>query len=183
MKKIILLLVIFSMSLFSKNLDQVSSKIALDKFIEILESGDFEKYINDKQANAMFDINKMSKNEIIDMNKAKKAIGNNYKYKITDVKETGNKSTISMNVEYEVMNYEGEQFKNIALELEKQYGNDLNEEIVDKIMEKYTDFLIVKKNIKVIMNKENNYWTLDFNENPDFLVSLYSRGELYFYHI
>ena len=117
------------------------------------------------------------------MNKAKKAIGNNYKYKITDVKETGNKSIISMDVEYEVMNYEGEQFKNIALELEKQYGNDLNEEIVDKIMEKYTDFLIVKKNIKVIMNKENNYWTLDFNENPDFLVSLYSRGELYFYHI
>ena len=114
MKKIILLLVIFSMSLFSKNLDQVSSKIALDKFIEILESGDFEKYINDKQANAMFDINKMSKNEIIDMNKAKKAIGNNYKYKITDVKETGNKSIISMDVEYEVMNYEGEQFKNIA---------------------------------------------------------------------
>ena len=57
------------------------------------------------------------------------------------------------------MNYKGEQFKNILLELKKQYGKNLesqfsNGEIVDKIMEKYTDFL----------------------------VSLYSRGELYFYH-
>ena len=67
---------------------------------------------------------------------------------------------IIVDVEYETMNYKGEQFKNILLELKKQYGKNLesqfsNGEIVDKIMEKYTDFL----------------------------VSLYSRGELYFYHI
>ena len=57
-----------------------------------------------------------------------------------------------------------------------------NEEIVDRIMAKYTDFLIVKKTIKVNMEKEKGYWLIDLNENSDFMISLYSHGELYFWH-
>ena len=182
MKKIILLLVIFSMSIFSENLDQMPAKKALDKFIEVMKSGNFEKYSNDKQANAMFNISGMSKDEIKEMNKYKKIIGNNYKYKVTDVKETENNSEITMDVEYETVDYKGEQFQNIMRESNLK-EEPLNEKTVDKIMGKYTDFIIVKKTIKVNMTKENNYWLLDLNENEDFMISLYLRGELYFFHI
>ncbi len=132
MKKIILLLVIFSMSIFSENLDQMPSKKALDKFIEVMKSGNFEKYSNDKQANAMFNISGMSKDEIKEMNKYKKIIGNNYKYKVTDVKETENNSEITMDVEYETVDYKGEQFQNIMRESNLK-EEPLNEKTVDKI--------------------------------------------------
>ncbi|MCP1224736.1 hypothetical protein [Sebaldella sp. S0638] len=187
MKKIILLFMVFSLSIFSKSFDSMASKKALDKFIEIERSGDLKKYAGDKQAEAMFGISKMSEEEISDMNKGKKIIGDNYKYKITNVKETGNKSEITMNVEYEAVNYDSPQMKAIILELESKYGkqwfeNSSNEEITDKFMEKYTDFSIVKKTIKVNMEKQNGYWDIDLNENNDFMISLYSHGELYFWH-
>ena len=94
---------IFSIGIFAKNFDSSASKKALDKFIEIERSGDFKKYAGDKQAEAMFSISKMSDQEIESMNMGKKIIGNNYKYKITNVKETGNKSEITMDVEYETV--------------------------------------------------------------------------------
>ena len=87
-----------------------------------------------------------------------------------------------MDVEYETVDYKGEQFQNIMRESNLK-EEPLNEKTVDKIMGKYTDFIIVKKTIKVNMTKENNYWLLDLNENEDFMISLYLRGELYFFHI
>ena len=72
MKKIILLFMVFSISIFSKNFDSMASKKALDKFIEIERSGYLKKYAGDKQAEAMFGISKMSEEEISDMNKGKK---------------------------------------------------------------------------------------------------------------
>ena len=165
----------------------MASKKVLDKFIEIERSGDFKKYIGDKEAEAMFSISKMTEQEIIGMNMGKKIIGDNYKYKVTDVKEVGNESEITMNVEYETIDYKSENMKKILTDLETQYGNKWDEnfsyeEIVDKIMEKYTDFSIVKQTIKINMVKEKGYWIIDLNENRDFMVSLYSHGELYFWH-
>lgn len=187
MKKIILLCVILSFSIFTKNFDLTDSKKALDKYIEIERSGDFKKYSGDKQAEAMFGISKMTDKEIAEMNKAKKIIGNNYKYKVTNVKETKNKSEITMDVEYEAFNINSSQLTEIISGFDSQYGTDWdkkisNEEIADKVMEKYTDFLIVKRTIKVNMEREDGYWTIDLNNNQDFMLSLYSRGELYFWH-
>ena len=187
MKKIILIFMIFSIGIFAKNFDSSASKKALDKFIEIERSGDFKKYAGDKQAEAMFSISKMYDQEIESMNMGKKIIGNNYKYKITNVKETGNKSEITMDVEYETVDYKGDNMKAVLAALDAQSGanwdeNLSNEEIVDRIMAKYTDFLIVKKTIKVNMEKEKGYWLIDLNENSDFMISLYSHGELYFWH-
>ena len=124
MKKIILLFLILSISIFSKNFDSMTSKKALEKFIEIERSGNFKKYAGDKQAEEMFGISQLTENEINVMNKAKKVIGNNYKYTITNVKETGNKSEITINVEYETINYDSPQIKEIALSQETQYGNE-----------------------------------------------------------
>lgn len=187
MKKIFLLFIILSIGIFSKNIDSMDSKKALDKYIEVLRSGDFKKYAGDKQAEAMFYISKMSEKEIDNMNISKKMIGDNYKYEITNVKETGNKSEITMNVEYEVLDYQSPQMKEIQEDLISQYGeqwfeNSPKEEIVDKFMEKYTDFLVAKRTIKVNMEKQNGYWDINLNENHDFMVSLYSHGELYFWH-
>ena len=187
MKKIFLLFIIFSIGIFSKNIDSMDSKKALDKYIEISRSGDFKKYAGDKQAEAMFGISKMSEKEIDSMNMGKKIIGDNYKYKITNVKETGNKSEITMDVEYEVLDYKSPQMEEIFSALTLQYGeqwieNSPKEEIVDKFMEKYTDFLVAKRTIKVNMKKQNGYWDIDLNENHDFMVSLDSHGELYFWH-
>ena len=129
----------------------------------------------------------MTEQEIRSMNTGKKIIGENYKYKITNVKETGNKSEITMAVEYETMDYKGESMKKVLEDLEAQYGekwaeNLSTEETADKIMEKYTDFSVVKRTIKVNLKKEKGYWLIDLNENEDFMVSLYSHGELYFWH-
>lgn len=187
MKKIILIFMIFSIGVFAKSFDSTESKKALDKFIEIERSGDFKKYAGDKQAEAMFSISNMTEQEIKNMNTGKKIIGENYKYKITNVKETGNKSEITMAVEYETMDYKGESMKKVLEDLEAQYSekwaeNLSTEETVDKIMEKYTDFSVVKRTIKVNLKKEKGYWLIDLNENEDFMVSLYSHGDLYFWH-
>ena len=187
MKKIILIFMIFSIGIFAKSFDSTESKKALDKFIEIERSGDFKKYAGDKQAEAMFSISNMTEQEIKSMNTGKKIIGENYKYKITNVKETGNKSEITMAVEYETMDYKGESMKKVLEDLEAQYSekwaeNLSTEETVDKIMEKYTDFSVVKRTIKVNLKKEKGYWQIDLNENEDFMVSLYSHGDLYFWH-
>ena len=40
---------------------------------------------------------------------------------------------IIVDVEYETMNYKGEQFKNILLELKKQYGNIVVREVKNDI--------------------------------------------------
>ncbi len=172
MKKIILIFMIFSIGVFSKSFDSMDSKKALDKFVEIERSGDFKKYAGDKQAEAMFSISKMTEQEIRSMNTGKKIIGENYKYKITSVKETGNKS---------------ENMEKVLEDLQAQYGEEWadnlsTEEVADRIMEKYTDFLVVKQTIKVNLEKEKGYWLIDLNENQDFMISLYSHGELYFWH-
>ncbi len=187
MKKIILIFMIFSIGVFAKSFDSMGSKKALDKFIEIERSGDFKKYAGDKQAEAMFSISSMTEQEIKSMNTGKKIIGENYKYKITNVKETGNKSEITMDVEYETINYKSENMKKVLEDLQSQYGekwadNLSAEEAVDKIMEKYTDFSVVKRTIKVNLEKEEGYWLIDLNKNQDFMISLYSHGELYFWH-
>ncbi len=185
MKKIFLLFIILSIGIFSKNIDSMDSKKALDKYIEVLRSGDLKKYAGDKQAEAMFYISEMSEKELKDWNKMKKIIGDNYKYKITNVKETGNKSEITMNVEYEVWDYKSPQIKEIQEALISQYGeqwyeNSSNEELLDKYMEKYTDFLITKRTIKVYMKKQNGYWVPDVDE--DLFMSLSSHGAPYFVH-
>ena len=172
MKKIILIFMIFSIGIFAKSFDSTESKKALDKFIEIERSGDFKKYAGDKQAEAMFSISNMTEQEIRSMNTGKKIIGENYKYKITNVKETGNKS---------------ENMEKVLEDLQAQYGEEWadnlsTEEVADRIMEKYTDFLVVKQTIKVNLEKEKGYWLIDLNENQDFMISLYSHGELYFWH-
>ena len=187
MKKIFLLFIILSISIFSKNIDSMDSKKALDKYIEILCSGDLKKYAGDKQAEAMFYISEMSEKGINNMNKNKKIIGDNYKYKIINVKETGNNSEITMDVEYETINSQSPQLGEIFVSLAFQHGkqwfeNSPKEEIVDEVMTKYTDFLIVKRTIKVNMKKQNGYWNVDLNENGDFIDSLYSHGDLYFWH-
>ena len=46
-------------------------------------------------------------------------------------------------------------------------------------MEKYTDFIVVKKTIKVNIRKEKGYWLVDLNENEDFMISLYSWRALF----
>ena len=84
-------------------------------------------------------------------------------------------------------NINSSQLTEIISGFDSQYGTDWdkkisNEEIADKVMEKYTDFLIVKRTIKVNMEREDGYWTIDLNNNQDFMLSLYSRGELYFWH-
>ena len=172
MKKIILIFMIFSIGVFAKSFDSTESKKALDKFIEIERSGDFKKYAGDKQAEAMFSISNMTEQEIKNMNTGKKIIGENYKYKIISVKETGNKS---------------ENMEKVLEDLQAQYGEEWadnlsTEEVADRIMEKYTDFLVVKQTIKVNLEKEKGYWLIDLNENQDFMISLYSHGELYFWH-
>ena len=120
----------------------------------------------------MFSISKMTEQEIRSMNTGKKIIGENYKYKITSVKETGNKS---------------ENMEKVLEDLQAQYGEEWadnlsTEEVADRIMEKYTDFLVVKQTIKVNLEKEKGYWLIDLNENQDFMISLYSHGEFYFWH-
>ena len=91
-----------------------------------------------------------------------------------------------MAVEYETMDYKGASMKKVLEDLEAQYSekwaeNLSTEETVDKIMEKYTDFSVVKRTIKVNLKKEKGYWQIDLNENEDFMVSLYSHGDLYFW--
>ena len=135
----------------------------------------------------MFSISKMTEQEIRSMNTGKKIIGENYKYKITSVKETGNKSEIIMDVEYETMDYKSENMEKVLEDLQAQYweewaDNLSTEEVADRIMEKYTDFLVVKQTIKVNLEKEKGYWLIDLNENQDFMISLYSHGEFYFWH-
>ena len=49
-------------------------------------------------------------------------------------------------------------------------------------MEKFTDFLVVKRTIKVNMEKVNGYWTVYLGQNEDFVISLYSHGEFYLWH-
>ena len=48
------------------------------------------------------------------------------------------------------------------------------------ILEKYTDFLITKRTIKVYMKKQNGYWVPDVDE--DLFMSLSSHGAPYFVH-
>lgn len=90
-----------------------------------------------------------------------------------------------MAVEYETMDYKGESMKKCLKIWKLNTGkNGLIifplRKLLIKIMEKYTDFFSCKRTIKVNLKKEKGYWLIDLNENEDFMVSLYSHGELYF---
>ena len=99
MKKIILgMLIILTSLSFSNNLDKYESKRVFDKNIEVLLTGNYDKYKDDPEmVRALGEIDKKSETK---MSEEVLLSYKNNQYKVTDVKENKYKSELTVLVTY-----------------------------------------------------------------------------------
>ena len=177
MKKLIFVLFILLMSFgYGKNLDKYESKRVFAKDMEMFLTGDYEKYLNDKEMKRVLDSELLK--EVIE-NKEKYAklinIFKEHKYTVTDVKEGTKESVLTVNVRYKAYDVSEDKYLEafyIAVNSilgEEERALTLEElismyERMDKLLESKTT--IIERTIKVYMNKEDGFWDTD-NYNPE----------------
>lgn len=176
MKKIILgMLIILTSLSFSNNLDKYESKRVFDKNIEVLLTGNYDKYKDDPEmVRALGEIDKKSETK---MSEEVFLSYKNNQYKVTDVKENKYKSELTVLVTYcsflDVL--QDEPLEELQIEIFNKFqevvdeGGKTEEELEDEyvkvllnvLYEKYKEKAQKKtKIIKVHMNKKNGLWDI-----------------------
>lgn len=176
MKKVIsILLILFGIMGYSKSVDTYESKKVFNGLMEVVLKG---KNINDPKISKI--LNTSSLNEIFTFKLLD--LGKDFQYTITDVKESDNKSELTLRVKYKTSNMTEENFLVLMTQVLEDMGiglsniNDMDNfdekkylEILVKIKEKskldtHTDTLKIK------MKKENGLWDLDEGADEDKLL-------------
>ena len=176
MKKIILgMLIILTSLSFSNNLDKYESKRVFDKNIEVLLTGNYDKYKDDPEmVRALGEIDKKSETK---MSEEVFLSYKNNQYKVTDVKENKYKSELTVLVTYcsflDVL--QDEPLEELQIEIFNKFqevvdGSGKTEEeledeyvkvLLNVLYEKYKEKAQKKtKIIKVHMNKKNGLWDI-----------------------
>ena len=176
MKKIILgMLIILTSLSFSNNLDKYQSKRVFDKNIEVLLTGNYDKYKDDPEmVRALGEIDKKSETK---MSEEVLLSYKNNQYKVTDVKENKYKSELTVLVTYcsflDVL--QDEPLEELQIEIFNKFqevvdeSGKTEEELEDEyvkvllnvLYEKYKEKAQKKtKIIKVHMNKKNGLWDI-----------------------
>ena len=176
MKKIILgMLIILTSLSFSNNLDKYESKRVFDKNIEVLLTGNYDKYKDDPEmVRALGEIDKKSETK---MSEEVFLSYKNNQYKVTDVKENKYKSELTVLVTYcsflDVL--QDEPLEELQIEIFNKFqevvdeSGKTEEELEDEyvkvllnvLYEKYKEEAQKKtKIIKVHMNKKNGLWDI-----------------------
>ncbi len=176
MKKIILgMLIILTSLSFSNNLDKYESKRVFDKNIEVLLTGNYDKYKDDPEmVRALGEIDKKSETK---MSEEVLLSYKNNQYKVTDVKENKYKSELTVLVTYcsflDVL--QDEPLEELQIEIFNKFqevvdeSGKTEEELEDEyvkvllnvLYEKYKEKAQKKtKIIKVHMNKKNGLWDI-----------------------
>ncbi len=176
MKKIILgMLIILTSLSFSNNLDKYESKRVFDKNIEVLLTGNYDKYKDDPEmVRALGEIDKKSETK---MSEEVFLSYKNNQYKVTDVKENKYKSELTVLVTYcsflDVL--QDEPLEELQIEIFNKFqevvdeSGKTEEELEDEyvkvllnvLYEKYKEKAQKKtKIIKVHMNKKNGLWDI-----------------------
>ena len=178
MRRIFFILFIVLMSFgYSENLDKYESKRVFDKTIDLLLTGNLEKYKNDREmTRALKGYNK----ENPYLKKIMEGIERN-KYEIIGVQEENDKSILTVKaIYYSYAAIPREELLQTFLivnddinELEKTTegnvsGEELIIEISSRFYEKYKDRMKIEtKIVKVNMDKKNGFWH-DTENNDEF---------------
>lgn len=178
MKKIIVILLLITASIgIGNNLDQYESKRVFDKIIEVILTGNYEKYKNNSEMSEAIK-NLVKSSRYFD---AHRVFSNGNKYIVLDVDEQKNKSILTVKAVYKVYSsISDEKYKEIMkrenLELIKYDNEEIDEETYKKnFYNIITDvagdnFQIKEETIKIDMVK-NKGW--DLADNSELIKILY----------
>ena len=148
-----LLLMITSL-VYSNNLDKYESKRVFDKYTDMMQTGDLEKYINDPEMTVFYKEYIFTRDNDDDYDEEWPEIFKNNKYEVIEVKEGKRKSILTVKVTFI-------SFSDIAEEevLKKADKNNLERKT---------------KVIKVGMIKKNGHWDFDITDDGyrDFILIL-----------
>ena len=178
MKKIVsvLLLLMFTFLSFSNNLDKYESKRIFEQGMKYIVAQDYKAYRQDPEMSIFMELISSEADF-----KAMSGFSKKNKYEVTKVKETNNKSTLDVRVNY--VSYDSlsdEEFVSAFLESLSDLGispDSINSKnailIYEKLYEKYNHKGVMKtKNIKVTMNKVNGFWGINYDKNLDLISTL-----------
>ncbi len=178
MKKIIVILLLITTSIgIGNNLDQYESKRVFDKIIEVILTGNYEKYKNNSEMSEAIK-NLVKSSRYFD---AHRVFSDGNKYIVLDVDEQKNKSILTVKAVYKVYSsISDEKYKEIMkrenLELIKYDNEEIDEETYKKnFYNIITDvagdnFQIKEETIKIDMVK-NKGW--DLADNSELIKILY----------
>lgn len=176
MKKIILILLIILINLsFSKNLSENESKRVFQKSLDYILNGNYEKYKDDREIENLENYQKLRLDII-------RPFFKDNKYEVVDIAESDYYITL-------VVKARVKKYKNISTKekkkLLKEYAQDLNERKNERLyMQKTQELLnkefkdkeiIEEEVIGVYINKRDNFYNIDLNNNIELTETL-SRG-------
>lgn len=178
MKKIIVFLLLITCYIGTgKSLDQYESKRVFDKLTEVILTGDYEKYKNDKEmTKALGDL--VKNREYFDVHRI---FSHGNQYTVLDVEEHGDKSVLTIKAVYKIYGDISEsKYKEIMEKENLELIKYDNEEIDEKTYKKNFYNIIVEtvgnnfetkeETIKINMVK-NGTWNLE--DNGELIKKLY----------
>ena len=191
MKKVLLVLLIMITNLVcSNNFDKYESKRVFDKNIDILLTGNFDKYVNDQEMKRS-----LEETDLEGWKEFSQYFKDN-KYDVINVKESRNRSELTVQVIYNSFSKVSseEQLESFILEIEKmnkeidendnlEYKSEKDLEIksLKNVYEKYEDRLQKDtKIIKVYMDKKKGLWSIIDDKKNNEEDPFGKNKELYF---
>ena len=185
MKKLILMLLVILGSLnFGENLDRYESKRVFDKIIEIMLTGDYNKYKDDPEMSRFYEKETEDPEDKIIKNYMKGS-----RYRVLEVQEKEDRSLLTVEAIYR--SYEDITLGDIALSiqsLEPEISESDDEGLIIanlsiKICKRNESKSKLKKEIfEVEMTKNDSLWELDYSLNPEFAIVVYpGMKELIYY--
>ena len=172
----IIFVIFITLSIFTlgKDFNKYESKRLFDMGMDADLNGNHEKYQNDPKMYKILDMGMVDYEEMLQLVKILK-LAEDFQYKVLDVTENGNKSTLKLWVRYRVMT---DTKDNLLKLITCEEFKDMNEDV--RLFAAYVDIRkkakskFVEKEITVYMEKENGLWDAPNAMNDELGDSVFS---------
>ena len=187
---LVFLLVMLSVISNAENLDSYESKRVFDNLMDALLYGNYEKYMEDPKMYRILELDGSDEEIMEDINASKELqLNKDFQYKVLDVKESQDKSVLTLRVKYKAITDTKENVKKEYSKAIKKLGAYKKEDDIEYALQKVSEnvflayaiarenleFKIYEKNINVNMEKENDLWFIPKDkEREAFSFLLYS---------